>query len=165
MNELLCVWLCFYLRIAYYQHICEERLGLPVLPNTSSIQNLFIHLLSCFWELSKRQSRLLASFEWVKANTWLTSYNFPNGLAFLVSPLRPDIWDDHKEPQNVSLVRLHLHFPWLSRDFAVMKTILWWNALWITGDAILNFFALWMRSADTSGSWIKKKNRIYVPST
>ena len=117
--------------ILYYQHICEERLGLPALPNTSSIQNLFIHLWSCFWDLSKRQSRPLF-FKWVKAHTWLSSNNFPKGLIFLVSLTSEMTTQNHRK----CLVRLHLHFPWLPWDFAVMKTILWCNALWITGDAI-----------------------------
>jgi len=157
MNELLFVWLCFYLKfIVYYQHICEERLGFPALPNTSSIQNLFVHLLSCFWELSKRQSRLLF-FEWVKANTWLSSYNFPNGLAFLVSSLS-DIWDDHKEPQNVSgktspsfsLTSMRFCY---NEDHTLMECPLNHRRChFCSSSKFLKFFALWMRSADTSGS-------------
>lgn len=80
---------------------------------------------------SKRQSRPLF-FKWVKAHTWLSSNNFPKGLLFLVSLTSEMTTQNHR----MCLVRLHLHFPWLPWDFAVMKTILWCNALWITGDAI-----------------------------
>ena len=116
----------------------------------------FVHLLSCFWELSKRQSRLLF-FEWVKANTWLSSYNFPNGLAFLVSSLS-DIWDDHKEPQNVSgktspsfsLTSMRFCY---NEDHTLMECPLNHRRChFCSSSKFLKIFALWMRSADTSGS-------------
>lgn len=83
--------------ILYYQHICEERLGLPALPNTSSIQNLFIHLWSCFWDLQRDKVDPYSLNGWKL--TLGSAQKFSKRTAFSGEF---DIWDDHTEPQNVS---------------------------------------------------------------
>lgn len=110
MNELLCIWLCFYLRVYCYRHFSVDKIRIAsflqhqinsVFINTCKFDFLsFVHLLNNFWDLSKGLSTpfYLTGSKAKNAQILIFQVEWIFWGAHLVFAL----WCELKEPQIMS---------------------------------------------------------------
>lgn len=106
--------------IVYCQHVCEQNYDCqlsPTLVQFRTFMNIhsfgflsFVHLLSCFWDLSKGQSGPLILWQGERLRFGLARIIFQMDWIFGWVHLVFATWHDHKN-HRYRLVRLHLHFP------------------------------------------------------